>query len=130
MKHRVCMGVKLKFEMRLCSRRISKRQGKIKAKIPQLFNVQAIDDVHAAVAQYFYAHSISFNVAKGPRFQEMVYTTNHTPKGCVAAKHERLRTTLFDKESRTDQALAAIRYARRTYGVAVVSDGWSNVKNW
>ncbi|ERN08417.1 hypothetical protein AMTR_s03489p00005840, partial [Amborella trichopoda] len=95
-----------------------------------MFDAHAREDVDAAIARCFYAHGISFNVVKGPQFQEMIYAINNAPKGYVPPKYERLRTSLLDKErSQIDNKLGALRNELPTYGVSIISDGWSNVKN-
>ncbi|ERN18979.1 hypothetical protein AMTR_s00194p00028230 [Amborella trichopoda] len=94
-----------------------------------MFDVQEREDVDAAIARCYYAHGIPFNVVK-PQFQGMLYAINNAAKGYVPPKYERLRTSLLDKErSRNDSPLNALRNEWPTYGVSIISNGWSNVKN-
>ncbi|ERN18987.1 hypothetical protein AMTR_s00194p00041600 [Amborella trichopoda] len=68
-----------------------------------MFDAHAREDVDAAIARCYYAHGISFNVVKGPQFQEILYAIYNALKGYFPPKYERLRTSLLDKErSRID----------------------------
>ncbi|ERN04966.1 hypothetical protein AMTR_s00080p00161300 [Amborella trichopoda] len=95
-----------------------------------MFNAHEREEVDAAVARFFYAHGIPFNIANGPRFHEMVYAINNEPKGYMPPKYDKIRKSLLDKEmNRIKRALAPLRNDWTTYGVSIVSNALSNIKN-
>ncbi|ERN03373.1 hypothetical protein AMTR_s00003p00251040, partial [Amborella trichopoda] len=104
-----------------------KSKGKMTA---EMLDVRARDEVDDAVARFFYAQGILFNVMKGSMFHDMVYIINHAPKDYMAPKYDKVQTTLLDKEKKhIDHPLSTVKEDGATYGVSIVSDGWANIKN-
>jgi len=76
------------------------------------------------------ANGIPFNVLRNPQFVEMVTTINNYPKGYKPLSSEKARTVLLDEcKRRVEKDLVPIKDTWFHQGVAIVSDGWSNVKH-
>ncbi|XP_042490785.1 uncharacterized protein LOC122070656 [Macadamia integrifolia] len=88
------------------------------------------DDVDGVIARFFYGNGIPFDVAKSPFWGDMVKAINEAPRGYKPPCADKIATTLLlEEKTKVDQALMFIKQRWRTYGVSVVSDGWTNLKN-
>ncbi|CAL1355405.1 unnamed protein product [Linum trigynum] len=98
--------------------------------ISDMFDLVSRHDIDGLIGRFFYGCGIPFNVARSPFFYEMVRGLIEGSKGYKPPSSEKLRTNLLDKErSKVDRALTGIRDQWPTFGVFIVSNGWSNVKN-
>jgi hypothetical protein len=77
---------------------------------------------------FFYLDFISFNVARSPLFIEMCRgLAQGAPTRYMPPSSEKLRTTLLVKAKRqVDKMLEPIKEAWPSYGVSIVSDGWTD----
>ena len=98
--------------------------------IEELFDVIGQDVVDAAIARFFYANGIAFNVSRSPFYTEMVQAILHAPTGYKPPGYEKLRTTLLDKEkSRLDEQTTPLKRVWVTEGCSIVMDGWTDARN-
>jgi hypothetical protein len=106
------------------------RQAVRQTSISTAFSKQDKELTDSAVAQFFYANGISFNVAKNPYFKRMVEALKCAPAGYKPPGINPLRETLLDKETeRVKLQLLPFTDSLKTTGCTVTSDGWSNVQN-
>jgi hypothetical protein len=71
-----------------------------------------------------------FNVLRSPYWHDMVNAINETPKGYKGPSYEKARTVLLDKErAKIQRALTRFTNEWGAFGVSIVSDGWTNVRN-
>ncbi|CAL1360388.1 unnamed protein product [Linum trigynum] len=106
---------------------VTKNDSKI---ITDMFDLVSRHDTDGLVGRFFIGCGIPFNVARSPFFYEMARGINEGPRGYKPPSAEKIRTNLLDKEkSKVDRALTGIRDQWPLFGVSIVSDGWSNVKN-
>ena len=95
-----------------------------------MFKLSSREEVDGVFARLFYANGIPFNVAKSPLWIDMVRAINDAPKGYKPPCAEKIRTMLLDKErTKVEQALMPLKEHWPTYGVSIVSDDWTNIKN-
>eukprot|EP00253_Pinus_taeda_P010127 PITA_10127 len=82
---------------------------------------QEVDD---AVAEYFYACAIPFNVARSPYFKNVIKKAIDFGKGYVPPGSEALRTTLLKRaKDRVTGKLADIKESWKLTGCTILSDG-------
>ncbi|KAL3820011.1 hypothetical protein ACJIZ3_005916 [Penstemon smallii] len=63
-------------------------------------------------------------------FYDMIRGINEAPKGYKPPSADKIRKTLLDKEkSKLDRHLAGIKDQWPMFGISIVLDGWSNIKN-
>ncbi|KAH9292112.1 hypothetical protein KI387_042698 [Taxus chinensis] len=92
--------------------------------IGNMFDVHGRDAVDAAIAHFFYANGIPFNVARSPYYEEMVRAINKGPAGYKPPGYEKLHTTLIDKEkTRIEQQTAPVKRVWSSEGCNIVMDG-------
>eukprot|EP01018_Ginkgo_biloba_P030225 Gb_17856 [translate_table: standard] len=95
-----------------------------------LFEIENRAEVDLAIARFFYAYGISFNVARSPYYGEMVTTINGALSGYKPPGFEKLCTTLVDKEkARVEEEVAPLKHAWSIDGCSIVMDGWIHVRN-
>eukprot|EP01018_Ginkgo_biloba_P004280 Gb_28066 [translate_table: standard] len=95
-----------------------------------LFEIENIGEVDLAIARFFYANGISFNVPQSPYYGEMVKAINAALSGYKPPSLEKLRTTLVDKgKARVEEEVAPLKYAWTIDGCSIVMDGWADVHN-
>lgn len=106
--------------------------GKIQSTITGLFSSQqgGKEAADKAIARFFYANAIAFNVAESRYFKEAVKAIGACGPSYVPPGRKPLGGTLLDKEvhdvkTRTSAVLK--NFTRQ--GVTLVSDGWTNVTN-
>ncbi|KAJ4971552.1 hypothetical protein NE237_004651 [Protea cynaroides] len=88
------------------------------------------DEVDGVIARFFYGNGIPFDVAKSPVWVDMVKAINEAPRGYKPPCADKIATTLLlEEKTKVDQALIFIKQRWATYGVSIVSDGWTNLKN-
>eukprot|EP01018_Ginkgo_biloba_P003161 Gb_22350 [translate_table: standard] len=98
--------------------------------IQSLFEIENRGKVDLAIARFFYANGISFNVARSPYYGEMVKAIMGAPSGYKPPGFEKLRTTLVDKEKgRVEEEVAPLKHAWSINGCLIVMDGWTNIRN-
>ncbi|XP_058006738.1 uncharacterized protein LOC110665762 [Hevea brasiliensis] len=98
--------------------------------IASAFNMMEKDAVDLKVMRGLCANGIPFNVLRNPQFGEMIIAINNAPKGYKAPSYEKARTILLDECKRyVEKDLALIKDTWYIQGVAIVSNGWSNVKH-
>lgn len=98
--------------------------------IGRLFDVQGQEAVDAAIARFFYANGIPFNVVRSPFYTEMVQAINNAPAGYKPPMYENIRTTLIDKEKiRLEQQTTPLKRVWVSEGCSIVMDGWMDTRN-
>ncbi|KAL3834370.1 hypothetical protein ACJIZ3_009106 [Penstemon smallii] len=98
--------------------------------VSDMFDMFSRGDVDGLIGKFFYGCGIPFNVARSPFFHDMVKGINEASRGYKPPSADKIRTSLLDKEkSKLDRHLAGIKDQWPTFGVSIVSDGWSNIKN-
>ncbi|KAL3829149.1 hypothetical protein ACJIZ3_017951 [Penstemon smallii] len=98
--------------------------------VSDMFDMFSRGDVDGLMGRFFYGCGIPFNVARSPFFHDMVKGINEASRGYKPPSADKIRTSLLDKEkSKLDRHLAGIKDQWPTFGVSIVSDGWSNIKN-
>jgi hypothetical protein len=106
------------------------RQAVRQTSISTAFSKQDKELTDSAVAQFFYANGISFNVARSPYFKRLVEALKCAPAGYRPSGVNPLRETLLEKETeRIQHQLLPFTDSLQTTGCTVTSDGWSNVQN-
>jgi hypothetical protein len=86
---------------------------------------QQVDD---AIAEFFYACAIPFNVARNPYFKNAFKKAVAFGKGYVPPGSEALRTTLLKKtKDRVTERLANVKQSWKYTGCTIMSDGWSDL---
>lgn len=82
---------------------------------------QEVDD---AVAKFFYACAIPFNVARSPYFKNVIKKAIDFGKGYVPPGSEALRTTLLKKtKDRVTGKFVEIKESWKLTGCTILSDG-------
>eukprot|EP01018_Ginkgo_biloba_P020548 Gb_02890 [translate_table: standard] len=95
-----------------------------------LFEIENRGEVDLAIARFFYANGISFNVARSPCYGEMVKAIMGAPSGYKPPSFEKLHTTLVDTEkSRVKEEVAPLKHAWSIDGCSIVMDGWTDIRN-
>lgn len=95
-----------------------------------LFEIENRGEVDLAIARFFYANGISFNVAWSPYYGEMVKAIMGAPSGYKPPGFEKLHTTLVDKEkARVEEEVAPLKHAWSIDGCSIVMDGWTDICN-
>eukprot|EP01018_Ginkgo_biloba_P029576 Gb_20728 [translate_table: standard] len=98
--------------------------------VQSLFKIENRGEVDLALARFFYANGISFNVAWSPYYGEMVKAIHGAPSGYKPPGFEKLRTTLVDKEKgRVEEEVAPLKHAWSIDGCSIVMDGWTDIRN-
>eukprot|EP01018_Ginkgo_biloba_P027576 Gb_23152 [translate_table: standard] len=98
--------------------------------VQSLFEIENKGEVDLAIARFFYANGISFNVARSPYYGEMVKVIMGAPSGYKPLGFEKFRTTLVDKEkSRVEEEVAPLKHAWSIDGCLIVMDGWIHICN-
>eukprot|EP01018_Ginkgo_biloba_P013676 Gb_30773 [translate_table: standard] len=98
--------------------------------VQSLFEIENRGEVDLAIARFFYANGISFNVARSPYYGEMVKAIMGAPSGYKPPGFEKLRTTLVDKEkSHVKEEVAPLKHAWSIDGCLIVMDGWTDICN-
>eukprot|EP00253_Pinus_taeda_P025575 PITA_25575 len=94
----------------------------------KIFQKKRREELDFTIAFFFYQNFISFNVARSPLFVEMCRAlTQGAPAGYVPPGSEKLRTTLLMKAKKEVQKmLEPIMASWATFGVSIVSDGWTD----
>ena len=60
----------------------------------------------------------------------MVKAINEAPKGYKAPNYEKARTVLLEREkSKVQRAMTRFTHEWVDFGVSIVSDGWTNIRN-
>ena len=71
-----------------------------------------------------------FNVLHSPYWHDLVKGINESPKGYKSPSYENARTVLLDRErAKIQRALTWFIDDWGDFGVSIVSDGWTNVRN-
>eukprot|EP01018_Ginkgo_biloba_P032854 Gb_14489 [translate_table: standard] len=95
-----------------------------------MFEIENRVKVHLAIARFFYANGISFNVARSPYYGEMVKAINGASSGYKPPSLEKLHTTLVNKEKvRVEEEVAPLKRAWSIDGYSIVMDGLTDVCN-
>eukprot|EP01018_Ginkgo_biloba_P005049 Gb_06334 [translate_table: standard] len=95
-----------------------------------LFEIENRGEVDLAIARFFYANGISFNVARSPYYGELVKVIIGALRGYKPLGFEKLRTTLVDKEKAcVEEEVAPLKHAWSINGCSIVMDGWTNIRN-
>eukprot|EP00253_Pinus_taeda_P016211 PITA_16211 len=90
----------------------------------KLVEKQEVDD---AVAEYFYAYAIPFNVAS-PYFKNVIKKAIDFGKGYVPPGSEALRKTLLKRaKDRVTRKFVDIKESWKLTGCTILSDGWSDL---
>ncbi|CAN6339707.1 unnamed protein product [Urochloa humidicola] len=98
--------------------------------VADAFAIVERDAVDMAIMRCLCANGIPFNVLRSPQWSEMIAAINKAPKGYKSPSSEKARTSLLDACKRNvEQELAPVRKTWLTYGLSIVSDGWTNQKN-
>ena len=88
------------------------------------------DDVDAKVYRFLYACGVPFNVLRSPHWHEMAQAINGAPKGYRSLGYDKARTMGLDSErAKINSALGKFTNDWSNYGVSIVSNGWTNLKN-
>jgi hypothetical protein len=86
--------------------------------------------VDTKVVQFLYACGIPFNVLRSPYWHDLVKGINEPRKGYKSPNCEKARTVVLDREeTKIQRALTRFTDEWGDYGVSIVSDGWTNVRN-
>lgn len=100
------------------------------SRLVSMFNTGSRSDVDSIIARCFYANGVPFNLARSPFWYDMIRAVNEAPKGYKPPSAEKIRTVLLDKEkNQVEKALMPLKEQWPTYGLSIVSDGWTNIKN-
>eukprot|EP01018_Ginkgo_biloba_P021118 Gb_25767 [translate_table: standard] len=95
-----------------------------------MFDAGNRDNIDFAIARFFYACGILFNVARSPYYEEMVHAINNGPKGYKPPGYEKLRTTLIDNEkSGIQKELEPMSSEWPKVGCSIIMDGWTDRRN-
>jgi hypothetical protein len=87
------------------------------------------DDVDHKIIRFLCANGIPFNVLRSPYWEEMISAVSKVP-GYKPPSYEKARTTLLDSEKEcVHRELNEFREKFEEFGVSIVSDGWTNIKN-
>eukprot|EP01018_Ginkgo_biloba_P037930 Gb_41367 [translate_table: standard] len=98
--------------------------------VQSLFEIENRGEVDLAIARFFYANGISFNVARSPYYGEMVKAIMGASSGYKPPGFENLRTTLVDKEKgRVEEEVAPLKLAWSIDDCSIVMDGWTDIRN-
>eukprot|EP01018_Ginkgo_biloba_P003740 Gb_32010 [translate_table: standard] len=98
--------------------------------VQSLFQIENRVEVDLAIARFFYANGISFNVAQSPYYGEMVKAIMGAPSGYKPSSFEKLCATLVDKKkARVEEEVAPLKHAWSIDGCSIVMDGWTNIRN-
>ena len=98
--------------------------------IGDFLNVAGRDDVDGKIVRFLCACGVPFNVLRSPYWHEMVKAINEAPKGYKAPNYEKARTVLLEREkSKVQRALTRFTHEWVDFGVSIVSDGWTNIRN-
>eukprot|EP01018_Ginkgo_biloba_P019120 Gb_37872 [translate_table: standard] len=98
--------------------------------VQSLFEIENKGEVDLAIARFFYANGISFNVARSPYYGEMVKAIMGALSGYKPLGFEKLRTTLVDKEkSCVEEEVAPLKHAWSIDGCSIVMDSWTDICN-
>ena len=106
--------------------------GKMQSTIPGLFSSQigGKEAADKAIARFFNANSIAFNVAESKYFKKAVKAIGACGPSYVPPGRKPLGGTLLDKELVEVQTkTSAMMKNCRSQGVTLVSDGWTSVTN-
>eukprot|EP00253_Pinus_taeda_P032931 PITA_32931 len=106
---------------------VAKRRATALGPMDKIFQKERREELDLTIA-FFYQNFISFNVGLSPLFIEMCRAlTQGAPSGYVPPRSEKLRTTLLTKEKKEVQKmLEPIVASWPTFGVSIVSDGWTD----
>jgi hypothetical protein len=86
--------------------------------------------VDEKVVWLLYACGIPFNVLRSPYWHDLVKKIKKSPKGYESPNYEKARIMLLDREKeKIKRALTRFTDEWGEYGVSIVSDGWTNVRN-
>eukprot|EP01018_Ginkgo_biloba_P019121 Gb_37880 [translate_table: standard] len=94
-----------------------------------LFEIENRGEVDLAIARFFYANGISFNVARSPYYGEMDKAIMGAPSGYKPPGFEKLRTTLVDKKKARVEEVAPLKHTWSIDGCSIVMDGWIDIRN-
>eukprot|EP01018_Ginkgo_biloba_P017160 Gb_40238 [translate_table: standard] len=98
--------------------------------VQSLFEIENKGEVDLAIARFFYANGISFNVARLPYYGEMVKAIQGALSGYKPPGFEKLCTTLVDKEKGcVEEEVAPLKHAWSIDGCSIVMDGWTDIRN-
>jgi hypothetical protein len=98
--------------------------------ITDFLDIGGRDEVDAKVIWFLYACGIPFNVLGSPYWHDLVKGINEAPKGYKSPSYEKARIVLLDREGEKNQrALTRFIDDWGDFGVSIVSDGWTNVRN-
>jgi hypothetical protein len=86
--------------------------------------------VDAKVVQFLYICGIPFNVLRSPYWHDLLKAINEDPKGFKSPNYEKARIVLQDWErAKIKRALTWLTSDWANFGVSIVSNGWTNVRN-
>jgi hypothetical protein len=86
--------------------------------------------VDAKVVCFLYVCGIPFNVLCSPYWLDIINDIKKAPKGYRSPNYEKVKTTLLDrKRAKIRRALTLFTDDWGDFGVSIVSDGWTNVRN-
>jgi hypothetical protein len=98
--------------------------------IADFLDIGGKDEVDAKVVRFLYACGIPFNVLRSSYWHDLVKGINESPKGYKSPSYEKATTMLLDKErAKIQRALTRFTDDWGNFGVSIVSDGWTNVRN-
>lgn len=87
-------------------------------------------DVDLAIARFFFACGIPFDVARSPYFKRMAGAINDGLPGYKTPSYERLRTVLVDKEKTyIEKIMAPLKVSWSVDGCSIVMVGWTDTQN-
>eukprot|EP00253_Pinus_taeda_P024027 PITA_24027 len=99
------------------------------SKIARLVNVQAREETDSRVARCIYACGIPFNVVRSPYWQDMIRVVNKARQGYKGPNYEKIITQLLKNEKElVEEILALIRSSWSSFGVTIVSNGWTDIR--
>eukprot|EP01018_Ginkgo_biloba_P005176 Gb_37142 [translate_table: standard] len=95
-----------------------------------MFHVRNRENIDLAIARFFYACGISFNVAQSPYYEEMVRAIKNGPQGYKPPGYQTLHTTIIDKEkSRVDKDLEPVWSEWPKVEFSIIMEGWTDRRN-
>ncbi|XP_064956803.1 uncharacterized protein LOC135631027 [Musa acuminata AAA Group] len=95
----------------------------------QDYSTQDRDDVDSKVVRCLCANGIPFNVLRSPYWEEMVLAISKE-LGYKSPSYEKANTIFLENErNKIDRELDDFKQKWPLYGISIVSNGWSDIKN-